>query len=76
MFLSLGAGLVSGFLASMTGIGTLVAPALLIRSCRGVVAMAGVNRGTPNAGVSGAVGYLSRGDARAKIDEIKDLVGA
>jgi hypothetical protein len=76
MFLSMGAGLVSGFLASMTGIGTLVAPALMVRSCRAIVAFRGTVLGTPNASLSGAVGYLSLGDARAHVEKIKDLVGA
>ena len=76
MFLSLGAGLVSGFVASMTGIGTLVAPVLMVRSCRAIVAFRGINQGTPNAGLSGAIGYLSFGDARAKVEQIKNLIGA
>lgn len=74
MFLSMGAGLVSGFAASLTGIGTLVAPVLMIRSCRAIVATAGFVLGSPNAGVSGAIGYLSLGDAREKIDQLKKLV--
>jgi hypothetical protein len=76
MFLSMGQGLVSGFLASMTGIGTLVAPALMIRSCRAIVAFRGTNGGTPNAGLSGAIGYLSFGDARSKVEQIKNLIDA
>jgi len=76
MFLSMGAGLVSGFVASMTGVGALLAPALMIRSCRAIVAMRGVSYATPNAGISGALGYLSLGDAKAKIEQIRNLVPA
>jgi hypothetical protein len=76
MFLSLGAGLVAGAIAGMTGVGSLLAPLLLIRSCRAIVAIRGISHGTPNVGVSGAIGYLSTGDARAKIEQIKNLVGA
>ena len=76
MFLSMGAGLVTGFAASMTGIGTLVAPALMVRSCRAIVTMAGFNSGSSNIGASAAIGYLSLGDAKAKIEQLRGLVGA
>ena len=74
MFLSMGAGLVSGFAASMTGVGTLVAPVLMVKSCRAIVAMRGINHGTPNAGLSGAIGYLSLGNAKEKIEQLRKLV--
>jgi peptidoglycan hydrolase-like protein with peptidoglycan-binding domain len=76
MFLSMGAGLVSGFAASMTGIGTLVAPVLMARSCKAIVAIAGFNTGSSNMGVSGAIGYLSLGNAKEKIEQLKRLVPA
>ena len=66
MLLSVGAGLVGGMLAGATGIGALLAPAILLRSCRGVVALAGVNWTIPSAGVSGAIGYLGFGDVKSK----------
>ncbi|GEP58594.1 peptidoglycan-binding domain-containing protein [Reyranella soli] len=74
MFLSMGEGLVFGFGATMTGVGTLVAPVLMARSCKAIVAMRGINHGTPNAGLSGAIGYLSLGDAQQKIDQLKELL--
>ena len=76
MFLSMGAGLVSGFVAGMTGVGALVAPVLMVRSCRAIVAIRGISHGTPNAGLSGALGYLSLGDAKEKIEQIRSLVDA
>ena len=74
MFLSMGEGLVFSFGAAMTGVGTLVAPVLMARSCKAIVAMRGINHGTPNAGLSGAIGYLSLGDAQQKIDQLKELL--
>jgi hypothetical protein len=74
MFLSMGQGMVYGLAASMTGIGALVAPALMVRSCRAIVATAGFNKGSTNIGASGAIGYLSLGDAREKIDQLRKLL--
>ena len=74
MFLSMGQGMVYGLAAGMTGIGALAAPALMVRSCRAIVATAGFNKGSPNIGVSGAIGYLSLGDAREKIDQLRKLL--
>jgi peptidoglycan hydrolase-like protein with peptidoglycan-binding domain len=74
MFLSMGKGLVYSFAASMTGVGTLLAPVLMVKSCRAIVAIRGINHGTPNAGLSGAIGYLSPGDAKEKIDELRKLL--
>ena len=76
MFLSMGAGLASGFVAGMTGVGALVAPVLMVKSCRAIVAFRGISHGTPNAGVSGAIGYLSLGDAKEKIEQLRSLVPA
>ena len=69
-----GRGAGFGFAASMTGVGTLVAPVLMVKSCRAIVAIRGINHGTPNVGVSGAIGYLSFGDAKQKIDQLKELL--
>ena len=74
MFLSMGEGLVGTFVASLLGAGPIVGPVVMTRSCRAIVAMRGINHGTPNAGLSGAIGYLSLGDAKEKIDQLKKLL--
>jgi len=71
MLLSVGAGLVGGMLASLTGVGTLLAPAIVLKSCRAVVALAGWNATIPSAGVSGAIGYLGFGDVKGKLAEFQ-----
>lgn len=67
MLLSVGAGLVGGLLASLTGAGALLAPAIVLKSCRAAVAQAGWNATIPSAGVSGAIGYLGFGDVKGKL---------
>jgi peptidoglycan hydrolase-like protein with peptidoglycan-binding domain len=74
MFLSMGRSLIYGLAASMTGIGTLVAPVLMARNCRAVVGMAGFNDGSPNMGGSAGIGYLALGDAKEEIEELRKLV--
>jgi peptidoglycan hydrolase-like protein with peptidoglycan-binding domain len=74
MFLSMGEGLVYGSIASLTGVGALVAPVLMIRSCKAIVAIRGISGGSPNAALSGAIGYLSLGDAKAHIDKLRSLI--
>lgn len=74
MFLSMGEGLALGYVASLTGIGALVAPVLMIRSCKAIVAITGISGGSPNAAVSGAIGYLSLGDANSKIEKLRSLI--
>ena len=76
MFLSMGEGLVYGGIASLTGIGALVAPVLMIRSCKAIVAIRGISGGSPNVGLSGAIGYLSLGDANAHIEKLRSLIPA
>ena len=64
MFLSVGLGLAAGWAAFSTGIGASLAPAIVISSCRAVVVYWGNIWALPgNAGVSGALGYLSLSDA-------------
>jgi hypothetical protein len=77
MFLSMGEGLVTSFYAALltAGVGIVAMPALMVRSCRAVVAIKGVNVGPLNGGVSGAIGYLGLGQAKAKIEELMGLVG-
>lgn len=67
MLLSVGAGLVGGLVASITGVGSLLAPAIVLKSCRAVVALAGWNATIPAAGISGAIGYLGFGDVKGKL---------
>lgn len=67
MLLSVGAGLVGGMLASTTGVGALLGPAIVLKSCRAVVAVAGQNATMPSAGLSGAIGYLGFGDVKGKL---------
>lgn len=74
MFLSMGEGLVYGAIASLTGIGAFVAPVFMIRSCKAIVAIRGISGGSPNAALSGAIGYLSLGDAKAHIEKLRSLM--
>jgi peptidoglycan hydrolase-like protein with peptidoglycan-binding domain len=74
MFLSMGEGLALGYAASLTGIGALVAPIFMIRSCKAIVAIRGISGGSPNAALSGAIGYLSLGDANSKIEKLRSLI--
>ncbi len=78
MFLGMGEGLVTSFYATLltAGFGIVAMPALMLKSCRAVVAMKGVNVGTLNGGGSGAIGYLGLGDVKAKIEHLTSLVGA
>lgn len=77
MFLSMGEGMVTSFYATLLtgGYGIVAMPLLMLRSCRAIVAFGGVNVGTLNGGASGAIGYLGLGDPRARIEQLKSLVG-
>ena len=77
MLLSMGEGMVTSFYATLLtgGYGIFAMPALMVRSCRAVVAMKGVNVGPLQGGVSGAIGYLGLGQAKAKIEKLMGLVG-
>lgn len=66
VLLSVGAALIATMIGSATGVGVLLGPAVLLKSCRGVVLFGGANA-TTQPGVSGAIGYLGYGDAEAKI---------
>ena len=76
MYLSMGEGLIEGYILSLTGIGALIAPVAMIRSCKAIVAITGISGGSPNAAVSGAIGYLSLGDAKANIEKLRSLIPA
>jgi peptidoglycan hydrolase-like protein with peptidoglycan-binding domain len=78
MLLSMGEGLITSFYATLltAGFGIIAMPALMLKSCRAFVAIGGINSGSSNMGVSGAIGYLSLGDAREKIEQLRNLVGA
>jgi len=77
MFLGMGEGLVTSFYATLltAGVGIVAMPALMLRSCRAVAVMTGVNVGPLNGGASGAIGYLGLGQAKAKIERLMGLVG-
>ena len=71
MLLSMGAGLVTAYGATVLtgGYGVVAVPAIVASSCHSMVAMIGINNGSPNVGVSGAIGYLWFGDVREKIEQ-------
>lgn len=76
MLLSMGEGLVMSIAATLLtgGVGLLAIPPLMLRSCRAVVGMAGINNGSPNFAGSAALGYLALGDAKAKIEQLRRFV--
>jgi peptidoglycan hydrolase-like protein with peptidoglycan-binding domain len=78
MLLSVGAGLVYAYGATVLtgGYGVVAVPAIVASSCHSMVGMIGINNGSPNVGISGAIGYLGFGDVREKIDKLKGLVDA
>jgi len=78
MLLSVGAGLVYAYAATVLtgGYGVVAVPAIVVSSCHSMAGMIGINNGSPNVGVSGAIGYLGFGDVREKIDQLMSLVGA
>jgi hypothetical protein len=73
MLLSMGEGLVMSIGATLLtgGFGMLAIPPLMVRSCRAVVVMAGFNSGSSNIAASAALGYLSLGDAKAKVELLR-----
>ena len=78
MLLSVGAGLVYAYGATVLtgGYGVVAVPTIVASSCHSMVGMLGINSGSPNVGISGAIGYLGFGDVREKIDKLKGLVDA
>ncbi|SEO84928.1 Putative peptidoglycan binding domain-containing protein [Rhodospirillales bacterium URHD0017] len=78
MLLSVGSGLVYAYGATVLtgGYGVVAVPAIVASSCHSMVGMIGINNGSPNVGVSGAIGYLGFGDVGEKIDKLKGLVDA
>ena len=78
MFLSMGWGMIASFYVSLltAGRGIVAMPALMLKSCKAIVAFKGANVGTLNGGASGAIGYLGLGSVEAKIEQLKKLVGS
>jgi hypothetical protein len=78
MLLSVGAGLVYAYGVTVLtgGYGVVAVPAVVASSCHSMVGMIGINNGSPNVGISGAIGYLGFGDVGEKIDKLKGLVDA
>jgi hypothetical protein len=78
MLLAVGAGLVYAYGAIVLtgGYGVVASPAIVASSCHSMVGMIGINNGSPNVGVSGAIGYLGFGDVREEIDKLMGLVAA
>jgi peptidoglycan hydrolase-like protein with peptidoglycan-binding domain len=77
MFLSMGKGFVYSFYGTLLtgGRGIVAVPALMLKSCRAIVAFKGANVGTLNGGGSGAIGYLGLSDPMATIEQLKSFFG-
>ena len=77
MFLSMGWGMIASFYATLltAGRGIVAMPALMLKSCKAVVAFGGVNVGFLQGGASGAIGYLGLNSVEEKIQQLKNLAG-
>ena len=74
MYLSMGEYFAYSCVSALTGIGVFLMPVMAIKSCKAIVAITGISGGSPNAALSGAIGYLSLGDANSKIEKLKGLI--